>query len=182
MSAGAETVVKAGGHPRYTSDAPPIHRRIAAIVMLAVLTGCVAEPSPDVLIGLRNPTVAFGGTSRFDRDRFAGAWQTVACLGSCTRSEEYRAASGGVYLRRTRETETAYEISAPGVLREMGGEDTLVVMWVDEGFRTAAIGDAEGRWAAILNRSRKPAGDRIRAATEILDFNGWDVSKLRVVK
>ena len=73
-------------------------------------------------------------------------------------------------------------ITAPGVLRQVEGDGTLVVMWVDEGFRTAAVGDADGRWAAILNRNRKAAPDRIAAATEILDFNGWDVAKLRKVE
>ncbi|MGC1504347.1 MAG: lipocalin [Sulfitobacter sp.] len=146
------------------------------------LTGCASQPPSEVVIGLRNPTVAFGATSRFDSARFAGEWQTVACLGSCARSENYVVASDGVYLRRTGDVDTPFLISAPGVLRQMGGDGTLVIMWVDEGFRTAAIGDADGRWAAILNRRRKPASDRIRAATEILDFNGWDVSKLRVVK
>ena len=106
----------------------------------------------------------------------------MACLGSCARTERYVQATEGVYLRRMGDVETPFLISAPGVLRQMGGDDRLVVMWVDEGFRTAAIGDADGRWAAILNRNRKSARDRIKAATEILDFNGWDVSKLRVVK
>jgi apolipoprotein D and lipocalin family protein len=54
-------------------------------------------------------------------------------------------------------------------------------MWVDEGFRTAAVGDANGRWAAILDRNATSSPDRIKAATEILDFNGWDISQLRKV-
>ncbi|MBM1761929.1 lipocalin [Sulfitobacter geojensis] len=183
MTARAENTVKNGGHLACTPGAPPVHRRIAAFAIAAALAGCAAEPpAPELVIGLRNPTVAFGGTSRFSAERFAGAWETVACLGSCVKSERYVQATEGVYLRRTGDVETPFLISAPGVLREMGGDDRLVVMWVDEGFRTAAIGDADGRWAAILNRNRKPARDRIKAATEILDFNGWDVSKLRVVK
>ncbi|MFC6637587.1 hypothetical protein [Sulfitobacter sediminilitoris] len=91
-------------------------------------------------------------------------------------------ATDDVFVRQAEGQDTPYLISAPGVLRQMGGDETLVVMWIDEGFRTAAIGDADGRWAAILNRNRKAARDRITAATEILDFNGWDVAKLRKVE
>ena len=77
--------------------------------------------------------------------------------------------------------QTLFTVTAPGVLRSAAPEQTLVVMWIDEGFRTAAIGDANGRWAAILDRSAKSSRDRIKAATEILDFNGWDISQLRKV-
>ena len=105
----------------------------------------------------------------------------MACLGRCDFVVRYVVATKGVFVRRAGEKDTPYLISAPGILRQMGGDGTLVVMWVDEGFRTAVVGDADGRWAAILNRSRKPAADRIKAATEILDFNGWDISKLRKV-
>ncbi|MCX7560833.1 lipocalin [Sulfitobacter sp. F26204] len=142
----------------------------------------MAEPPADVEIGFRNPTAVIAGTSRFDAARFAGEWQTVACLGRCAGSVRYLAATDGVYLRRTAGGDTPYLIAAPGVLRRTGAEETLVVMWVDEGFRTAAIGDADGRWAAVLDRSGKPGADRVKAAMEILDFNGWDVSQLRKIK
>ena len=130
---------------------------------------------------LRNPTVPLGGTSRFEADRFAGDWVTVGCLGRCAASESYTVATGGVLLRAADGAQTAYRISAPGILRQIGEDATLVVMWVDEGFRTAAIGDADGHWAAILNRSRAPAPDRLEAARQILDFNGWDIARLRPV-
>lgn len=135
----------------------------------------------DIDIPLRNPTAPLGGTSRFDVTRFAGDWETVGCLGGCDAQVSYIEATDGVLVRAVGEDQTPYTISAPGVLREMGGEGTLVVMWIDEGFRTAAVGDADGRWAAILNRGRTGGADRIRAAREILDFNGWDVSQLREV-
>ncbi|KIN63959.1 Lipocalin-like protein [Sulfitobacter noctilucicola] len=156
--------------------------RAAMGAMAMFLVGCTAEPLPEIEIGLRNPTVPLGGTSRFEAGRFAGDWQTVRCLGECERSVTYQVATDGVFLRRAGDTLTAYSVPAPGILREMGGDSTLVVMWVDEGFRTAAVGDADGRWAAVLGRSRKTAPDRVKAATEILDFNGWDIAKMQVVK
>ena len=80
-------------------------------------------------------------------------------------------------IRETAEGQAAYNVEGPGILR---GQDTLVVMWVDDGFRTAAIGNADGTWAAVIDRTGRAAPDRLAAATEILDFNGWDVAKLKV--
>ncbi|MEW9919415.1 lipocalin [Marimonas sp. MJW-29] len=148
---------------------------------LLLVAACAATPPADVEIGLRNPTVTLAGTTRFDAARFAGEWRSVACLGHCDARVRYAVGPGGVLLREAGETRSAYRVSAPGVLREIDGDGVLVVMWVDEGFRTAALGDADGRWAAILDRGGG-AADRTRAATEVLDFNGWDVTRLRRVE
>ncbi|MEP5732317.1 MAG: hypothetical protein ABJL67_23455 [Sulfitobacter sp.] len=161
---------------------PPVHRRSAALLGVFLLGACAQDAPNDVTIGLRNPTVTLAGTTRFDVGRFAGDWVTVDCIGSCDAAARYIVATEGVFVRRAGDEDTPYLIGGPGILRQMGGEDTLVVMWVDDGFRTAAIGDAEGRWAAILNRSADVSPDRINAAKEVLDFNGWDVSKLMRVK
>jgi apolipoprotein D and lipocalin family protein len=56
------------------------------------------------------------------------------------------------------------------------------VLWVDEGFRTAVLGNKEGDFGWIVDRSTKGGADRVKAAREILDFNGYDVSQLKVVK
>jgi apolipoprotein D and lipocalin family protein len=130
---------------------------------------------------LRNPTAPLGGTSRFDGARFAGQWQTVACLGICAPQVIYSTTSDGELTRITPKGQVDYAVSAPGVLQDTSRDATLVVMWVDEGFRTAVVGDADGTWAAILDRRRPPGADRLKAATEILDFNGWDTGKLRKI-
>lgn len=156
-----------------------------AILALCYVAGCSGTPAPssdDISIGLRNPTVPLGGTSRFDTERFTGTWQTVDCLGRCAAIAQYVRATDGVIFRQADGTGTAYTLSAPGILRATAGDHTLVVMWVDEGFRTAAIGDADGRWAAIIDRTRTSSSDRRRAAIEILDFNGWDVSQIKRVE
>ena len=147
------------------------------------MAACSAPTPPSKTgIGYRNPTAIIGGTSRFDRAKFAGDWITVSCLGSCAPNENYKAATDGVYLRTVGGETKDYVITSPGVLRRQGSTDRLVVMWVDTGFRTAVIGDADGRWAAILDRSTNPGRDRIAAAIEILDFNGWDTTRLQKVK
>ncbi len=144
------------------------------------LAGC-APRSTETPGGFRDPAAIIAGTTRFDAAKFAGDWITVACLGACATRESYAAATAGVYRRSVAGKIEDYVITAPGVLRRQGGNDRLVVMWVDTGFRTAAIGDAAGRWAAILDRSASPGRDRVAAAAEILDFNGWDTKQLAKV-
>lgn len=56
------------------------------------------------------------------------------------------------------------------------------VLWVDEGFRTAVLGNPDGTFGWIVDRSTTGGADRIAAAREILDFNGYDVSRLRVTR
>ncbi len=62
------------------------------------------------------------------------------------------------------------------------GDETreLWVIWVDDGFRTAAIGAPDGAYGWIIDRSAKGGADRIAAAREILNFNGYDTSALKM--
>lgn len=63
----------------------------------------------------------------------------------------------------------------PGRLR-VKGEDWWVI-WVDVGYRTLAIGTPSGRFGIILDRGAIPA-DRLNAAREIFDFNGYRTETL----
>lgn len=55
------------------------------------------------------------------------------------------------------------------------------VLWVDEGYRTAVVGMPSGRAGWILNREPQIPPDRLAAAREVLDFNGYDLSRLVTV-
>ncbi|WP_341862771.1 lipocalin family protein [Gymnodinialimonas sp. 57CJ19] len=52
------------------------------------------------------------------------------------------------------------------------------VLWVDEGYRTAVVGNPDGRVGWILNRDPDIPADRLTAAREVLDFNGYDLAQL----
>ena len=58
------------------------------------------------------------------------------------------------------------------------GPRQVWVIWVDEGYRTAAIGAPDGQYAWILDRNATGGRDRITAARTILEFNGYDTSAL----
>lgn len=147
----------------------------------------------------RSQSVPIGVTSRFDAKRFGGPWQVRAVIPQEDAFDELALVTGakGVQLRiaadvcdpagicgrfaetlpTKREGKGRYVVTMPD-----GGRRQVWVLWVDEGFRTAAIGNPAGTFAWILDRSATGGADRINAAREILDFNGYNVSQLKVVK
>ena len=64
----------------------------------------------------------------------------------------------------------------PGPIAVPGMADWWVLS-VDSGYRTLAIGTSDGTFGFVLDRGRTPP-DRLSAAAEIFDFNGYDVSRL----
>ncbi|QGY00427.1 lipocalin [Roseovarius faecimaris] len=52
----------------------------------------------------------------------------------------------------------------------------LWVIWIDDGYRTAAIGSPDSDLAFILDRKPKGGADRITAAREVLAFNGYNMA------
>ena len=155
-------------------------RRAGAILGLALLTACTPEPQT-----YRDTGVPLGATTRFEADRFAGDWQVVAGFGpTMPGTVQIVPDDGGNILQITSSGRAtpggAYRQGVPGELIPVSGRgETLVVMWVDEGFRTAAIGTPSGRFGVILNRDTDLPADRGAAAREILDFYGWDISRLQ---
>ncbi|WP_093921876.1 hypothetical protein [Sulfitobacter brevis] len=155
-----------------------------ALLVAGVVGACAADKptAPTAPLSLRNPSAPLGGTSRFDLGRFTGDWVTRACLGPCGATVSFTQSLTGAVIETDTSGSRAYLPGNLGILRATEGDDILVVMWVDEGFRTAVVGTADGRRAAILDRQATGGADRITAAREILDFNGWDISQLRRVK
>ena len=58
------------------------------------------------------------------------------------------------------------------------GPIEMWVIWIDDGLRTAAVGTPDGSYAYILDRKATGGQDRMTAAREILEFNGYNISAL----
>jgi apolipoprotein D and lipocalin family protein len=69
-------------------------------------------------------------------------------------------------------------VSGPG--RFTAGGVDYWVLWVDEEYRTMAIGTPSGSFAGVLNRGATISEDRLRAVRRILEFNGYDLDRLEV--
>lgn len=161
-----------------------------ALLVLTLLAGCAVQKDAPAS-GFRNPDAFIGATSRYDATRFAGPWIVRGGFGPDLPARVALVDSTGG---------TAFEVCESGascqplwlaetvgqgryVLRRADGSTRdLWVLWVDEGFRTAVIGNPAGDLGWILDRAPQGGADRIAAAQEILDFNGYDLSQLRMRK
>lgn len=167
-------------------------RPLSGLLVLALLAACAA-PMPER--GFRDPGAPFASTQRFDATRFLGDWVQVAAFAApgqdiAPERHLYRRATTGQIVADISGADGAtrrevYDLIAPGRLRPRG-QDTppgdLWVLWVDEGFRTAVLGTPSGSRALILDRSAAPAPDRLRAAREILDWYGYDMTRLQTAR
>ncbi|MCO4823911.1 MAG: hypothetical protein KC451_03555 [Amylibacter sp.] len=172
-------------------------RIIAALLVLGMLTGCFpqsSKPRADVSL-LRNPTVTMSATSRFDAGRFSGKWLRRAGFDDDWDLQAFefvapRAGGDGAWRETVLNDGTRVQnlanvrLDIPGVFfldyvgqRRMSRQ--VVVLWVDEGFRTAAISTRDGRSAVIVDRKASGGEDRIVAAKSVLEQNGFDLSKLQ---
>lgn len=152
----------------------------SALVLCFVMTGCSQQQE-----GARDASAPIGATSRFDRDRMAGDWQLVSSFtmreqasvtfGPATEPASLAIASDGFPQITGR-----YREGVPGELIPFSAaQETLVVLWIDEEFRTAAIGTESGRIGIVLDRDGQISADKAAAVREIFAFYGWDASRLK---
>jgi len=170
-----------------------------------LLAGCAAAPDEDVG-GLfevyRDTDAPIASAALFSPERYLGTWYEVArfsvpfeagCVGV---TAEYGVIGENVIsVKNTCRNadgsvrsviEGSAEIVGRGRLKvtfpsvPFGASDYWV-LWVDEGYRTAVVGAPNGRSGWILNRDPVIPADRLVAAREILDFNGYDLSRLMEV-
>lgn len=151
------------------------------LLALVILAGC-ARPVAKQTPAFRDVTRPVGSAALLDVGQFAGRWYQVAhypAAGTCpgdvididgAQTMTTRCAPGAnlTYAGRGRFTLT----------RANGAQETLWVLWVDHHYRTAVIGRPDGQIGAIWNRQPIIPGDRMKAAREILDFSGYDLSRL----
>jgi apolipoprotein D and lipocalin family protein len=168
---------------------------------LVALAGCGGGAGA-VFPVYRDTSLPIASKALFEPERYLGLWHEIARFpvpfeAGCTGvTAEYGARADGLLsVRNTcrgadgmvRSTiEGTAEVVGPGRLQVRffslpGIAGDYWVLWVDEGYRTAVVGTPSGRAGWVLNRDPVIPADRWAAAREILDFNGYDVSRLEVV-
>jgi apolipoprotein D and lipocalin family protein len=149
-----------------------------------VLAACVAKPAASP--GFRAEGAPIWSAAAFQPAQVAGSWRQVAdfrASGACDAGAVEIVPDGsGLRLTGTlclagkaEKVSGVAPLIGPGRLR-VKGEDWWVI-WVDVGYRTLAIGTPSGRFGFILDRGPIP-GDRLNAAQEIFDFNGYRTEAL----
>ncbi len=124
----------------------------------------------------------------FDSAQISGDWQQVAgfsqTAGGCHNGAiRFAPEGGGLRVSgslclngKVEKLRGTASVTGPGRLTV--GDEEWWVLWVDSGYRTMAIGTPSGRFGMILDRGTIPA-DRLTAAREIFDFNGYATGALR---
>lgn len=132
-------------------------------------------------MAFRDAGAPIWSAAAFQPGGVAGTWRQVADMrtsGSCKagaveitpEGQGLRLAGTLCIAGRAEAVSGTAPLVGPGRLR-VKGEDWWVI-WVDVGYRTLAIGTPSGRFGIILDRGAIPA-DRLNAAREIFDFNGY---------
>lgn len=172
------------------------------LVLLMMLAACAKsqpnEPVGGLLEVYRDRSVPIGSALNFDAERYAGTWYEVArypvpfevgCVG--VTAEYGPLPDGGLSVKNTcrnvdgsvRSTiEGRADVTGPGRLKVQFDSIPIPadywVLWIDEGYRTAVVGAPSGRSGWILNRDPNIPADRLKAAREVLEFNGYDLGRL----
>ena len=139
----------------------------------------------------RAETTPIYSSAVLDSKRLAGTWQQVAGFGPETGCN-----AGAVKIVQTKaglqasyrlclsgaETKGAavMQPEGPGRFALSGQPGPWWVLWADADYRTLVIGTPSGRLGFILNRDGALPPDRLAAAREILDWNGYDLTRLQV--
>ena len=160
--------------------------RLIALALL-LLAACAA---PRPATSLRDPAVPVRSIAGYDFARMQGDWHEVASLaptaagcgpGHLSVRPEGAALrlSGALCMAGSLRPVNARAVpSGPGRLALSGEAEDWWVIWADHGDRTLVLAPPSGRFAVVLDRGRIPP-DRLKAAREVLDFNGFNVALLR---
>jgi apolipoprotein D and lipocalin family protein len=162
-------------------------RLISAAVVLGLLASCGS--SPDVQ-RLRPPDDPIYSNASFDLSRLNGNWQQAASFAAqpgCTGGvAKFSADASGQITGEA-------SLCVAGRLQGWSGTVTRVgpgrftigagepwwVLWDDADNRTLVIGTPSGAFGFVLDRTGDLPADRLAAAREILDFNGYDLAGLQ---
>lgn len=165
-----------------------MHRLILPVLLL--LAACAAPPAR--IDGFRSKGPIYSNAV-LDLTTITGEWTQVAAFASDGRS----CRPGGATFTRGADglsvsarlclngTETGYRgplaITGPGRLTPAAKAPLnreWWVLWADVDLRTLVIGTPDGSFGFILNRRGPISPDRLAAARDILDWNGYDVTRL----
>ncbi len=161
--------------------------RVTGMLALAAelsLSGCGG--------GHRDAGVPITSMALFDPGKFSGNWHEVGGydMADC-RVSIGRPTEGGFPVAEVcpdgagPAREGVGRIIGPGrfVLQMPGeGPEEIWVLWVDEGYRTAVLGTPSGAFGRIFNRTPDIPADRLKAARDVLQFNGYDLGALALAE
>ena len=152
--------------------------RLIWLAAALVLVACT--PNQGVYRDLSAPIAA---TTRFEPHRLAGDWWVRSEFSEtpvATRQVTYDLLGGsGFAIGPKGGPLTRHDLTEGARWKAAGTHPEIWLLWVDTDYRTAAIGAPDGTIGMILDRASTGGNDRIKAAREILDWFGYDMTKLQ---
>ncbi len=149
------------------------------VLTALLLAACTPRPLPSVVY--RDTSRQVYSIAAFDPARMAGNWHQVAGFGTACMGGSITIGPTTTYdlcLPDGRKTGAgAMTATLPGRF-DLPGVGPFWVLWADVDNRTLVIGAPSGRYGMILNRDATLPSDRMKAARDIMSFNGYDVTKL----
>ena len=145
---------------------------ICALVAACVKAPPAVAPNPPMPIQLRDASAPVASQSDVDLSRLQGRWHVIESAGDTGGSEMQVSGS------RLTIGDNTFAFTAVGQGRFMLGDRPVWVHWLDFDNRTAAMGDPGGSRVWIMDRTGAP-GERLKAARDILEWYGYDLSRLR---
>lgn len=165
-------------HNACTGCAQAVHRFgvLAFFALMLVLSACAtrAPQTADPSL-IRNPTVPIGAILRFDPVKFDGNWVVYSSAGGAWDLVGFTVSGGSTRWAEQGGTATLTR-RATGILQMTyadGAQRDLWVLWTDPDHHTVAIGNPEGDFGFIATREGRFRTDQVRAAAQVLDFNGY---------
>lgn len=149
---------------------------IAVVLLLAgVVAGCETGRT-----GYRDAGVGITSVVGFDAARFAGTWHEVAAIGRAPGGlwQVRSGPDGALGVTTSHDGAGRGRTIGPGRFSLSQFAAPLWVLWADADMRTVVLGTPDGSFALILDRTSASSPDRLRAAREVLDWNGYDLGAL----
>lgn len=169
--------------------------RLIIALFLAVLAACA--PRPVAQGGFRGTGGGIWSNAVTSPVALAGTWRQVAAFASgdtagcgagfatfTPRADGLEIAARLCLDGRQVSVRGPLAVTGPGRLRPAGPAQAPLdqdwwLLWIDVDVRTVVIGTPSGDFGFILNRDARLPPDRATAAREILDWNGYDLTRLR---
>lgn len=167
------------------------------LIALALLILAACAPTPARLDGFRKQGPIYSNAV-LDLSTLAGRWQQVAAFSAARTGcrpggAEFGRSPGGLTVTarlclngRDVALSGPLAITGPGRLTPAKAPPPLNrewwVLWADVDLRTLVIGTPDGSFGFILNRGGPLPPDRLTAAREILDWNGYDTARLALFR
>ncbi|WP_420861033.1 lipocalin family protein [Algirhabdus cladophorae] len=150
-------------------------KRLLAVILLA---GCTAPLDPVAPIAFRNPTAQVASQADVTLERLAGEWRIVSIFDDAQFGAVRQVRFDGPNMALNQQL---LPVTRNAQGRLTAGGQQFWVHWLDINNRTAVIGSPDGRFGWIMDRNGTPSPDRLKAAREILEWYGYDLSRMKDV-